>query len=66
MKITALHRIVKYIKPDIYLKKHIAIKITYLTCEVKEGKYSTYNDIYNLDKSLEMALYGVDQPLGMR
>ncbi|WP_176852106.1 hypothetical protein [Mucilaginibacter sp. OK268] len=48
------------------MKKHIAIKITYLTCEVKEGKYSTYNDIYNLDKSLEMALYGVDQPLGMR
>ena len=66
-KIAALHNgIVKYIKQDIYLKKPIAIKITYLTCEVKEGEYITYDDIYNLDKNLEMALYGVDQPLSMR
>jgi len=66
-KIAALHNgVVKYVKQDIYLKKPVAIKITYLTCEIKEGEYITYNDIYNLDKSLEMALYGVDQPLSMR
>jgi murein L,D-transpeptidase YcbB/YkuD len=66
-KIAALHNgMVKYTKQDIYLKKPIAIKITYLTCEVKEGEYITYDDIYNLDKNLEMALYGVDQPLSMR
>ena len=67
VKIAALHNgIVKYTKQDIYLKKPIAIKITYLTCEVKEGEYITYDDIYNLDKNLEMALYRVDQPLRMR
>ncbi|WP_419701557.1 L,D-transpeptidase family protein [Mucilaginibacter sp. NFX135] len=66
-KITALHNgMTKYIRQDIYLKKPVAIKITYLTCEIKEGEYITYNDIYNLDQSLEMALYGVDQPLSMR
>ena len=66
-KAASLHNgMIKYIKQDIYLKKPVTIKITYLTCEVKEGEYVTYNDIYNLDKSLEIALYGVDQPVSMR
>jgi len=34
------------------------IKITYLTCEIKDGELITLTDIYNLDNSLEMALYG--------
>jgi len=39
------------------LKKAVPIKITYLTCEVKEGLLITYKDIYGLDKSLKAALY---------
>jgi murein L,D-transpeptidase YcbB/YkuD len=48
---------------NISLKKHVPIKITYLTCEVKQGLTITYKDIYNLDKSLEMALYNTTQTL---
>jgi murein L,D-transpeptidase YcbB/YkuD len=52
-----------HLTKNISLKKHIPIKITYLTCEVKEGLVITYKDIYNLDKSLEMALYNTEQTL---
>jgi len=45
------------------LKKAIPIIITYLTCEVKEGVMITYKDIYKKDKNLELALYGIKQPL---
>jgi len=38
------------------LQKSVPIKITYLTCEVRKGNLIMYKDIYNLDKSLEMAL----------
>jgi murein L,D-transpeptidase YcbB/YkuD len=48
------------------LKKPVPIKITYLTCEVKEGVLIQYKDLYNLDKSLEMALYNIQQPLTMK
>jgi L,D-transpeptidase YcbB len=51
---------------NISLKKPLPIKITYLTCEVKEGLVITYPDIYNLDKSLEMALYITQEPLTMK
>lgn len=48
------------------LKKAVPIKITYLTCEVKEGLLITYPDIYNLDKGLEMSLYGSGQIFSLR
>lgn len=47
----------------INLKNPVPIIITYLTCEVKEGVMITYKDIYKQDKNLEMALYGIKQPL---
>jgi len=48
------------------LKKPVPVKITYLTCQVKEGLLIKYKDLYNLDGSLEMALYNADMPLTMR
>lgn len=45
-----------------YLKNPIGVRITYLTCEVKNGELITYNDVYNLDKTLEAAMYGSAQP----
>jgi len=58
-KIAALHQgMAANVNRNIYLKKAIPVKITYLTCEVNEGEYVNYKDIYDLDKSLEMALYG--------
>jgi hypothetical protein len=67
-KIAALHKgMSEYVKQNIFFRKPIPIKITYLTCEVNKGWYITYKDIYSLDKRLEMALYGADQqPLSMR
>lgn len=63
-KIAILHKAYKgHLTRNISLKKHVPIKITYLTCEVKEGMVITYKDIYNLDKSLEMALYNTTQTL---
>lgn len=47
----------------INLKNPVPVIITYLTCEVKEGVMITYRDIYKQDKNLEMALYGIKQPL---
>ncbi|HEY8780645.1 MAG TPA: L,D-transpeptidase family protein [Mucilaginibacter sp.] len=48
------------------LKKSVPIKVTYLTCEVKKGELVIYKDIYNLDKSLEMALYNMGPTLTMK
>lgn len=48
------------------LKKAVPIKITYLTCEVKEGVLIDYKDIYNLDRGLESALYNIDMPLAVK
>jgi murein L,D-transpeptidase YcbB/YkuD len=48
---------------NISFKKPVPIKIVYLTCEIKEGVVINYKDIYNLDKRLEMALYGAPQTL---
>lgn len=57
-KIPAFRKAVtNYQKQTFKLKKPVAVHITYLTCEIKEGEMITYEDIYNLDKSLEMALY---------
>jgi len=63
-KIAILHKAYNaHLTKNISLTKHVPIKITYLTCEVKEGLVITYKDIYNLDKSLEMALYNTTQTL---
>jgi murein L,D-transpeptidase YcbB/YkuD len=65
-KIPSLHKAWnKHINQDFILKKAVPIKITYLTCEVKEGVLTTYDDIYQLDKSLEAALYSIYQPLAV-
>ncbi|WP_158534882.1 L,D-transpeptidase scaffold domain-containing protein [Mucilaginibacter hurinus] len=48
------------------LKRPIPIEITYITCEVKDGELITYQDIYNKDKALEMALYNVTDTLAMK
>lgn len=39
------------------LRRAVPIRVAYLTCMVKDGELVTYQDIYTLDKSLEMALY---------
>jgi len=49
------------------LKAPVPLHITYLTCAIDEwGLVTNYTDIYNLDKSLEMALYNVSEPLSLR
>ena len=48
------------------LKKKVPIHVIYMTAEVKEGLLIEYKDIYNLDKSLEMALYNADSPLALK
>jgi len=55
-----------HLTKNISLKKRVPLKITYLTCEVKEGLVITYKDIYNLDRSLEMALYNPTQTLTLK
>ncbi|WP_198163599.1 L,D-transpeptidase family protein [Pedobacter cryoconitis] len=42
------------------LKKTMPIKVIYITSEVKNGVIVTYPDLYNLDKSMEKALYSVN------
>ena len=54
-----------YQTKNFMLKKPVLIKITYLTCEVKEGLLIKYKDLYNLDRSLEMALYNTELHLTM-
>ena len=57
-KIKAMHQAaIAYKKQSFNLKKALPIKITYLTCAVNEGVLVKYKDVYDLDKSLEMALY---------
>jgi L,D-transpeptidase YcbB len=57
-KINAMHQAANaYKKQSFILKKALPIKITYLTCIVDEGVLTKFKDVYDLDKSLEMALY---------
>jgi L,D-transpeptidase YcbB len=66
-KIKALHNTINAFQvQNFILKKAVPVKITYLTCEMKDGILVTYKDIYNLDKQLEMALYNAKSPLAMR
>lgn len=63
-KIKAMHQAANaYKKQSFTLKRALPIKITYLTCIVDEGVLTKFKDVYDLDKSLEMALYGVELPL---
>lgn len=43
------------------LKTPVLLRITYLTCEIKDGLMVTYPDIYSKDRNLEMALYNTSQ-----
>ncbi|MFA6248380.1 MAG: L,D-transpeptidase family protein [Mucilaginibacter sp.] len=66
-KIADMHKaVMAYTNQNFKLKKQVPINITYLTCEMKEGELIIYKDIYNLDKSLEMALYNDSPVLTMR
>jgi len=58
--------VLKYQRNTVLLKKPVPVKITYLTCQVIEGELITYKDIYNLDKGLEMALYGTGEKFVMK
>jgi murein L,D-transpeptidase YcbB/YkuD len=53
--------IANYSITNFVLKKPVPIKITYLTCEVQNNVLTVYKDIYELDNSLEMALYNTRQ-----
>lgn len=48
------------------LKTPVPLSIVYITCDVNDWGLVTYKDIYNLDRSLEMALYNVSEPLSLR
>ncbi len=66
-KLSAMRQALEvYQTKSFILKKPVPVKITYLTCEVKEGLLIKYKDLYNLDRSLEMALYNTELPLTMR
>ncbi|MFB9843612.1 L,D-transpeptidase scaffold domain-containing protein [Mucilaginibacter ginsenosidivorans] len=66
-KIATLTKAMKnHLTKNISFSNPVSIKITYLTCEVKEGSVYNYKDIYDLDKSLEMALYSAPQTLTMQ
>ena len=59
-KIKAMHQAATaYKKQSFTLTDALPIRITYLTCVVDEGVLTKFKDVYDLDKSLEMALYGV-------
>jgi murein L,D-transpeptidase YcbB/YkuD len=45
------------------LKKPVPLKITYITAVIIDGQLVKYNDVYNLDKDVETALYNMNQPL---
>ncbi len=55
-----------YQTKNFMLKKPVPILITYLTCEVRQGLLIDYKDVYDLDKSLEAAMYNTDEPLTMK
>jgi murein L,D-transpeptidase YcbB/YkuD len=66
-KIAVLTKAMKnHLTKNISFSRPVPIKITYLTCEVKEGVVYNYKDIYELDKSLELALYSTPQTLTMQ
>ena len=66
-RIASVHKaIAAYRTMTFTLRKPVPISITYITCEVQNGKLVTYKDIYNLDKRLEMALYNMEAEMAMK
>jgi len=66
-RIPALHKVMARNQTlNFRLIKPVPIKITYLTCMIKEGNIIEYKDIYNLDNRLEMAFYNVSQEFTVR
>ena len=57
-KVESLRKAISdYMIVNFVLTNPIALKITYITCDVQNGIVVKYNDVYNLDKKLELALY---------
>jgi L,D-transpeptidase YcbB len=48
------------IKKDFRLKNTVPIKITYITCEIKDGQLSVYPDIYQRDQALESLMFPIN------
>ena len=66
-KISVLNKnIAKEKQQNFVLKTPVPVKLTYLTCLVKDGEIVNYKDIYTLDKSLEMAMYNVNDAVSLR
>ncbi|TDG36486.1 L,D-transpeptidase [Pedobacter changchengzhani] len=55
--------VLAYKKQDFLLKNPLPIKLTYVTCELVDSQLIIYNDIYNLDRGLEIAMYGAERLL---
>jgi murein L,D-transpeptidase YcbB/YkuD len=57
--IKTLYRAMVFYEPETFtLKRRIPIQTLYLSCEIVDGLIQNYEDIYNQDKALELALYG--------
>lgn len=57
----------RYQNKTFKLKTPVPLHITYLTCAIDEwGLVTTYKDIYNLDRGLEMALYNISEPVSLQ
>ncbi|MCJ8208970.1 L,D-transpeptidase family protein [Mucilaginibacter sp. RS28] len=50
-----------YDTKDFRLKTALPIKITYVTCTIKEGQVQNLPDVYNRDKALALALFMKDK-----
>ncbi|MFD0764365.1 L,D-transpeptidase family protein [Mucilaginibacter lutimaris] len=48
------------IRKNFVLKKPVKIAVTYITCEIVNGRLVVYDDVYGLDKNLDMLLYKKD------
>ena len=58
-----LHQAMAKYKPKNFnLRKPVPLIITYLTCEMSGEGIVEYDDIYQQDKALELAFYGVEKP----
>lgn len=55
----------RYLKSNFMLKKPVPIRITYLTCGIKDGQLVRYKDIYRLDKLLENKLYNIPSQVAL-
>jgi murein L,D-transpeptidase YcbB/YkuD len=63
-KVESLRKAINdYVISNFIMEKPIALKITYITCEVQNNVIVYYNDIYSLDKKLEGALYNTTEYL---